>query len=122
MKASKRNPGSRKMALAGPSPWSCNTSPSANGTLTSTARISAAATEALQVDLMLSLLIAFMPCRNPRLHQGSSLCEAEGGCQPDSVGMPTLYHRAGILVECCTLGVPGHEKLPDPSYIRPWQR
>ena len=25
------------------------------------------------------------------------------------VGMPTLC-RAGILVECCTLGIPGHEK------------
>ncbi len=28
------------------------------------------------------------------------------------VGMPTLC-RAGILVECCTLGVPGHEKSHD---------
>ena len=28
------------------------------------------------------------------------------------VGMPTLC-RAGILVECCTLGIPGHEKSHD---------
>ncbi len=28
------------------------------------------------------------------------------------VGMPTLC-RAGILVECCTLGVPGHAKSHD---------
>lgn len=67
--------------------WSCNSRPSANGTLASSVKTSDATTAVLQVELTLSLLIAFVA----------------GTIGPNKV---SVYAKSGVDVNPIDLAVP----------------